>query len=177
MKKRTGWTYMVTPLVTTAGSHSTPCGKEQRRCSGPPCRRSGSSTTARPLDCGAFILGRTRAPARGPTAAPSLRGDHGSPLRGTGRGGGEKKGSWHLLGRGAGEGACNGGAATSSQPRAAAARCSEKRRKRWNGTWEKGAGWTGSGGGVPRRHRRPRWPVAIGGGCRAAQRKGGGRAS
>ena len=49
----------------------------------------------------------------------------------------------------------------------------KQRRKRWNGAGEKGAGWTGSSDGVPRRRRRPRWPVAIGGGCRAAQRKGG----
>ena len=38
-----------------------------------PCRREGSdsSTTARPLEGGALALGRTRAPARGPTVAPS----------------------------------------------------------------------------------------------------------
>ena len=147
---------MVTPLVTTAGSHSTPCGKEQRRCSGPPCRRSGSSTTARPLDGGAFILGRTRAPARGPTAAPSLRATMARLCAVPARGG-EKKGSWHLLGRGAGEGACSGDAATSSQPRAAAARCSEKRRKRKNGAGAAGldpavaslAGADGQGGRSP----------------------------
>ena len=133
MKKRTGWTYMVTLLVTTAGSHSTLCRKEQRRRSGPPRRRSGSSTTARELDGGAFILGRTRAPARGPTAAPSLRATMARLCAVPARWGAEKKGSWHLLGRRVGEGACSGGAATSSQPRAATARCSEKRRKRKNG--------------------------------------------
>jgi len=89
------------------------------------------------------------------TAAPSLRATMARLCAVPARGG-EKKGSWHLLGHRAGEGACSGGSA-SSLPRAAAARCSEKRRKRKNGAGAAGldpavaslAGADGQGGRSP----------------------------
>jgi hypothetical protein len=65
------------PAALTAGAKRTPCGKmdgaaAHRRHS--EARMSTLGAVARPLDGGAPILGRTRAPARGPMVAPPHRG-------------------------------------------------------------------------------------------------------
>ena len=64
----------LSPPVNIAGRRSEIARKVgPSHCSMPSRRLEGSDsrTTARPLDGGALALGRTRAPVRGPTAAPS----------------------------------------------------------------------------------------------------------
>ena len=147
-----------TCCATTAG---------RRPCWSPPPvvarRRAGKNRGAAP---GRLAGARARALPQGRYSGAVTPSDHGSPLRGTGPGG-RKEG---VLAP-ARPRSRRGGVQRRRRLLPAKGRRRSVLRKEKEKKERRGGGWTGSSGGVPRWRRRPRWPVAMGGRCRAAQRE------
>ena len=133
-----------TCCATTAG---------RRPCWSPPPvvarRRAGKNRGAAP---GRLAGARARALPQGRYSGAVTPGDHGSPLRGTGPGG-RKEGvlapARPRSRRGGVQRRCRHLLPAKGRHRSVLRKEKEEMERRG----EKGAGWTGSGGSVPRRHR------------------------